>query len=255
MKNDKINCKQQLLYLIKPASKQRPYISVKGLYANLKHNEYKVKPATVNRYLATFKKNKIIFDAGRGWYSSIATPFILDLTPVKRIDSIIQKKYPLLDFSCWSTEQISRYGQHLLTKYITFLYTDRENMSSVSEFLINKGYNVYLNPSKTESKAFVIRDKTFVIRPSVKTQPTENHFVKIEGILVELFLEKDDLNLIDFNEYKEIFNNLSRQSRISLSKFLNYAKDRKSSSLIKLVESIKAEFSKNSSLVDLLKTK
>jgi hypothetical protein len=254
MKQENCNCKEQLLFFLLQAFKHLPYMSVSTLHNAVYQNKFNIKLETVNRYLITFKQNGVIFDAGRGWYSSIAEPFILDSSSVRKIVSVVSKKYPLLDFTCWSTEQISSYGHHLLTKFVTFLYIDRYSMASVYEFLIDKGYDVYSNPSKAGSKDFVIREKTIVLRPFVKTQPNVEHLVMIEGILVELFLESFDLNLIDFDEYEKIFNNLFRQYRINLAKFLGYAKDCKSSSLIKFVESIKTEFSINSSLVDLSKT-
>jgi len=140
-------------------------------------------------------------------------------------------------------------------QYVTFLYTDRDSMPSVYEFLVEKGYDVHLNPSKVEGKNFIIRSNTIVIRPSISTQPAVGHFVKIEGLLVELFLESIDLNLIDYEEYLKTFDNVIQQFRISMALFLDYAQERKSDAIIQLIESIKAEFSINSPLIDFTKSK
>lgn len=271
-----ITKKEKLLDIMKQCFQQQPYISLEVLKATMekigvkrgdtdplevtpetrrKDIKSKLKPTDLI-YLQELKQEGKIFDAGRGWYSSIADPFILDYSSVRRIVSMISKKFPLLDFSCWSTEQISRFGHHLLTKFVTFLYTDRDNLNHLCDFLIDEGFNVYSNPNKEESKDFIIRKKTIVLRPTISTQPVEEHFVKIEGILTELFLESIDLNLIDFDEYIKIFHNLSRQFRISISQFLDYIDYRqpkiknKPSLIINLVELIKVDFSINSSLIN-----
>jgi len=255
LKKNKLSGKESLLAIIKQSFNQHPYVSVPVLRKLLEQNKNKIKPATINRYLVIFKQDGVIYGAGRGWYSSISKPYPLDVLSIEKVVFEIEKKYPLLDFTCWSTEQISSYGHHLLSKYVTFLYTDRDSMPSVYEFLVEKGYDVHLNPSKVEGKNFIIRSNTIVIRPSISTQPAVGHFVKIEGLLVELFLESIDLNLIDYEEYLKTFDNVIQQFRISMALFLDYAQERKSDAIIQLIESIKAEFSINSPLIDFTKSK
>jgi hypothetical protein len=58
----------------------------------------------------------------------------------------------------------------------------------------------------------------------VTTQPVEKHFVQIEGLLVDLFVESRDLGLLDTGEYFQLFNNLTRQERVTMSTLVDYAR-------------------------------
>lgn len=64
------------------------------------------KTATLNRYMMELTAGGFVFDAGRGWYSALAEPFVLDTAPVQELIERLQKRFPLLDYSCWLTRQI-----------------------------------------------------------------------------------------------------------------------------------------------------
>ena len=87
------------------------------------------------------------------------------------------------------------------------------------------------------------------VRPKVTTQPAEDHFVTIEGLLVELFVESRDLHLVDGSEYDQILDNLTQAGRISMGRFAEYAGKRKPATT-DLLESINRKFSKNPPLID-----
>jgi len=50
-----------------------------------------------------------------------------------------------------------------------------------------------------------IRERTVVIRPRSTTQPRDGHLVTIEGLLVDLFIERRTLHLMDEGEYFRLF--------------------------------------------------
>lgn len=56
-----------------------------------------------------------------------------------------------------------------------------------------------------------IRERTVVIRPRSTTQPRDGHLVTIEGLLVDLFIERRTLHLMDEGEYFRMFANLAGQ--------------------------------------------
>ena len=70
----------------------------------------------------------------------------------------------------------------------------------------------------------------------------------IEGLLVDLFIERRTLHLMDEGEYFRLFPNLAGHSRVSLARVLDYARERRPVGL-QLFQHIKAEFVKNSALV------
>jgi Family of unknown function (DUF6577) len=247
---DNRNLKQVLRDECLPAlARKSPYFSTEAVGAWLHRRKFTCLPATLNRYLHEFKRSGGVYDAGRGWYSSLATPITLNREPVSGLVQSLNKAFPLLDFSVWSTEQIGSYGHHLLAKFVSFVHTDRDSMQSVFEFLRDNGFDAHLNPRGTTANQFAVRERTVVVRPKVTTQPAEDHFVTIEGLLVELFVESRDLNLVDGSEYYQIFDNLTRAGRISIGSLAEYAGKRKPATT-ELLESIKRKFSKNLPLID-----
>ncbi|MBI2924103.1 MAG: hypothetical protein HYY24_00165 [Verrucomicrobia bacterium] len=227
----------------------RPYVSVVAVRNDLAEAGGKLLPATLNSYLVEFTRAGLIHDAGRGWYSSLAVPFTLNREPLSSLVQQLNRAFPLLDFSCWSTEQIASSGHHLLAKFVSFVHTDRDSMQSVFEFLRDKGFDAHLNPRGAAAAHFVVRQRTVVVRPKVTTQPAEDHFVTIEGLLVDLFVERRDLRLIDSGEYFQILGNVIRAGRVLVGRLVEYAGKRKTAA-VDLLESINREFFKNSPLID-----
>jgi hypothetical protein len=182
----------------------------------------------------------ILYGAGRGWYSFVRQPFKLGPQPVKKIVSPLEKKYPLLSFSVWSTEQLRSFAHHMLTRFVTFVYTPRDAMSGIYDFLKDSGYDVWLNPRGNDARKFSIGKRTVVIRPAISRGSSREHFANIENILVDLFVEAAALNLMDEDEYFRIFGNILVAGRIDIGRLLNYAGRRKlkAESFTKRIKSI-----------------
>lgn len=182
---------------------------------------------TFKQNLNHLTKEKTIFDAGRGWYSTVADEFHLDTHPVEHIVKNIRKEFPLLEFSCWSTEQIKAYFHHLQARFVTFIYSDWDTLTTLFAQIRHKYDNIYLNPKKEEVyKNFEIGEHTLVLRPTISEAPVNKNYATIEKILVDLYLEKDRLILINGSEYDRVFKNVIRPSRINISKLLRYSKRR-----------------------------
>jgi hypothetical protein len=76
----------------------------------------------------------------------------LDTKPVEKIIALIKDEFPLLDFSCWGTEQIKSFFHHLPSQFVTFVYVDKDFLQALKDFLADNGYNIYLNLRKNEAK-------------------------------------------------------------------------------------------------------
>jgi hypothetical protein len=245
---DKIILKQVLRDECLPAlARQAAYFSVGDVRDWLRLRNLTCPPALLREYLSAFMRGGVIHDAGRGWYSRIAEPCALNEKPVARLSKEVAKAFPLLDFTCWSTEQLRSYGHLLLARFAAFIHTERDAMSSVAARLRDNGYDIHLNPRGAAARQFAIRERTVVIRPKPTTQPHDGHLVTVEGLLVELFMEVRALGLMDEGEYFRMFDNLAGYSRISLARLLDYARERRPAGL-ELQRHIKAEFLKNSAL-------
>lgn len=206
---------------------QGKYYNTEAVKTWLQKHKLRCPPATLNRYFHEFTQTGLVFAAGRGWYSSLATAFTLDHEPVSALVQELNKTFPLLDFSCWSTAQIGSYGHHLLAKFVAFVHTERDSMETVVEALRKTGWTAYLHPTRLEAtKSFRQSDKTVVVRPAVSRAPVDGKYATIEKILVDLCAETTALPLLDTGEYQRLVVNLAGHERISVAKLDQYAKRR-----------------------------
>lgn len=216
-------------YIVK-YSKKNIFFNLDEIKNYLVENQLNFKHDTLKKNIYFLKKEKKLYSAGRGWYSTIEKEFKLDKQPIEDIVQIIHSKYPLLEFSCWSTEQIKGYFQHLPSQFVTFIYSDIDYLATIKDFLIERNYNVYLNPHKQEIEKFVeLKNReNIILRPFVLGRIiNENNFDRIEKILIDLFIEIERINLINQNEYLEIISNILLNYRINISEMIDYAYNRK----------------------------
>ena len=210
-------------------ARDKYYFHINDLKKYLTEKRIKFEEDTLKKYLYLLKKNKVIHPAGRGWYSNIQKEFELNIEPTEKIVKLLIEKFPLLEFSCWSTEQLKGFFHHLPSQFITFIYTDKDFLSTLRDFLTENYYNIYLNPSKIEAEKFIeLKTKTIILRPSVSSRISkEKNLTKIEKILVDLFMEMKKISLIDKDEYIKIISNIILNYRINMAEMLDYAHNRK----------------------------
>ena len=216
--------KDTLLHVLNSAK----YTSVNGLRKRLGKTKKKILSTSLYTTLYRLVGSKTLFDAGRGWYSTIPTPFKPQYDSVKAIAEHVEKQFPQLQFSIWSSEQLQPFAHHLMSRFTTFLYTESDAIVPVTEFLQKQRHTVYPNPKQTEVEKFVIAsDRRVIVRQLVTEEPVEGHFATIEKTLIDLFLEKDRLLLMDQAEFKRIFANIIFAHRINMGRLFRYAERRK----------------------------
>ncbi|MBE0461205.1 MAG: hypothetical protein IBX60_06185 [Candidatus Aminicenantes bacterium] len=210
-------------------AKSRYYFNLQDLRNYLMQNGIDYTEENLKKSIYRTKRNKIIYGSGRGWYSTIREEFVLDTKPIERIIKLINKDFPFLKFCCWSTEQLKAFFHHLPTQFVTFIYSEKDFLSSLKDFVENNDYNVFLNPQKNEAEKFVhFRNQTVILRPSITyREPKDQHVEKIEKIIVDLYMEVKKINLIDMEEYKKIVLNIVSNHRVNMSELLDYAHNRK----------------------------
>ncbi len=206
---------------------QSRYYNAEAVNAWLQKRKLRCPPATLNRYLHEFTRARLVFAAGRGWYSSLATPFTLDREPVSSLVQELAKTFPLVEVSCWSTEQIKGAMHHLLSRFVTFVNVEADSMESVWEHLRDAGWGAWLNPRGAEAARFTVRERTVVVRRESRKSPSKEPFAPIEKLLVELCFEARDLQLMALPEFHTMLANLAGTSRILMGTLLSYAAERK----------------------------
>jgi hypothetical protein len=210
------------------------YASVKGLRKRLGNK--KIPSPSLYTTLYRLVESKMLFDAGRRWYSTIPTPHKPQYGSLQAIARQVEKQFPQLQFSVWSSEQLQRFAHHLMSRFTTFLYTESDAIVPVTEFLQNQKYTVYPNPKQTEVEKYVAAsDRRIIVRQLITEEPVDGHYATIEKTLIDLFLEKDRLFLMDSAEYKRIFENIIFAYRINMGRLFRYAERRKvKASILKL---------------------
>lgn len=206
---------------------QTKYYNTEAVKIWLNRRKLRCPQATLNRYLHAFTREGRIHDAGRGWYSSLAKPFTLDREPVSSLVRELNKTFPLVEFSCWSTEQIKGAMHHLLSRFVTFVNVEADSMESVWEHLRDAGWDAWLNPRGVEAARFAVRERTVVVRRESRKSPSKEPFAPIEKLLVELCFEARDLQLMALPEFHTMLANLAGTSRIQMGTLLSYAAERK----------------------------
>lgn len=227
MKPTRQDAKTLLRQVLEKRLALRPYVSVVDACRELARAGGKVQPATLNRYLVEFLRAGLLHDAGRGWYSSLATPFTLNREPVSSLVQLLNQTFPLVEFSCWSTEQIKGAMHHLLSRFVTFVNVEADSMESVWEHLRDAGWDAWLNPRGAEAARFTVRERTVVVRRESRKSPSKESFAPIEKLLVELCFEARDLQLMALPEFHTMLANLAGTSRIQMGTLLSYAAERK----------------------------
>ncbi len=212
---------------VEDLANQAPYFSIDAVRRWLEAQKMSYKPDTVKSYLSRQKKAGRIFDAGRGWYSTIADPYRLDTAPVQELVEQLRDAFPLLEYACWSTAQLNEILRHQLAKHVQFVYVERDAIASVADWLRESGYRPWANPRKTERQNFVIEENTVVILPLVTKSPHEDGFATIEKMLVDVLADASAFSIIHAEEFMHGIRGAIVSQRIDLASLRSYSSRRK----------------------------
>jgi len=207
----------------------RKYFSYEDIKVLLEEERIEIPPQLLKVYIFELVKTRVLFGAGKGWYSSIENAFQLNLKPVEQVIKKLEKKLPLLKFSCWSTEQLNSFTHHLMSKFVTFIYVDSDYIRNTAQVLRDAGYDIYANPVKKEiEKQFVLNRETLIVRPSISRQPGINkNYAPVEKILADFLIENEKVKIMEKSEAYGTVYNVIVSGRINISMFLSYSKRRR----------------------------
>ena len=205
-----------------------PYFSVDAARKWLSEQKMCYKPDTVNNYLSRQQRAGKVFDAGRGWYSSIEKSYQLDTAPVQKLVDTLTQEFPLLDFACWSTAQLNEMLRHQLARHVQLVYVERDAIQSVAEWLRGHGFHTFANPGKQEIvKSFFVEDNTVIVLPLTTESPCKDGFATIEKIVVDVLVDLSKFDIINIPEFIKGAQNVIKSYRIDISILKRYATRRK----------------------------
>lgn len=194
----------RVLLQLKEAS---PYFTTEAIAHRVKEIGLEIKDGTLPVYLSEATTKGLIHDAGRGWYSRLSKPVKLDPKPVAKLIRAVEKAFPLLEFTVWSTAQINPWMHHLLAHPVAFLSAPRDTLESVGDTLKELVWEVAVNPGRREAaKAIRPGEKMVVLRPTLSKQPpADGRQDAIEKVLVDLLVEASRFGLMDTSEAEGAF--------------------------------------------------
>ena len=208
------------------------YVSLVQINNFLEKEGYSYSKETIKNYIAQLKKSRVIYSAGRGYYSTIENEFKAKPDDLKEIIQLIKKKYPLLNFSIWSTKILSPFFHHTQNQFYIFFYSEIDSLPLIRDFLVENNYKAFLNPGKKDNN-FILSDNMIILRSSITRSKSQSNIAIIEKILVDYLIESERLGLIDFSEYEKVFNSIITGFRLNISYLLDYAERRKIEDKIK----------------------
>ena len=224
--NNQIGINTEAYKKLKGFCKTHKYTSLGAINIYLSELGFSYSSETIMKYLQQLKKEKIIYSAGRGYYSTIKNEFTIDSKEYQPLIAQIKNKYPLLEFSLWSTKMLASAFHHTQNIFYIFIYADSDSLIFLRDFLLNNDFHLYLNPSKNDKNIF-LKNNTIILRPGITRSKSKEMISSIEKILVDFYLECEKLNIVDLSEYKKVFTNLFSIYRINISSLLDYAERRK----------------------------
>jgi hypothetical protein len=93
--------------VLKQLQDANAYFSFREVTLRVKELDLKISAGTLRVYLTEATASGLIHNAGRGWYSRLSEPLTLDPKPVAKLVRAVEKAFPLLAFTCWSTAQVN----------------------------------------------------------------------------------------------------------------------------------------------------
>ena len=222
--------KETLSFKVLGALKERSaYFSYEEIQTAVREENLPLQDASLRVYLTEATKQGVIHDAGRGWYSRFSNPVALDPQPVAGLIRTVEKAFPLLDFTVWSTAQINPWMHHLLAQPVALLHADAGTLESVGDILRNQGWSVAVNPPPSvAAKAVRPGEKMVVLRPALSKEPSaEGRQAPIEKILVDLVVEAPLLALMDTSEAQAVAQNVIAEHLVQVSVMQRYADSRR----------------------------
>lgn len=222
--------KQSIFFRILGRLKERsPYFSFTAIQSAINEEELAIKDSSLKVYLSEAVKQGHVHDAGRGWYSRLSERVSLDPKPVAKLIRAVEKAFPLLDFTVWSTAQINPWMHHLLAQPVAFLSAAEDTLESVAETLRAQGWEPVVNPPpSTGPKAVRPSEKTVVLRPTLTKQPpSQGRQDAIEKVLVDLVAEAPRLSLMDQSEAEGVVTAILSRNLVQTAEMQSYAKFRR----------------------------
>ena len=198
-------------------------------------NEIRIKTPNIGRS-TIYQKLKLLCESGeiirthRGHFAiSKKKYYSYDLSDTaKSISTMIQGKYPLVDFQIWELYQMNEFLNHQMAKNTILVEVENMLDESIFNLLFESYPHVLLNPDMDEYYKYT-GDETIVVRKLISEAPpcySEYRQAPLEKVLVDLFGRGITGVLISRSEYRVIYEDAFKKYNINQAKLFRYARRR-----------------------------
>src|SRR5690606_813241 len=206
----------------------------------------KLSPSTISWRINQLKKEKLLFQVGRGLYTFNYKP---NFTPEaclksKRIYNRVKALYAG-EIAIWDTVMLSEISGAEISKYWVFIALTKEDMEFLFGEMLSFSKKVYLQPDKETTARYLIpQDEAIILTALISETPTERLgdylSLSIEGILVNAWFEHEQfLQPIGLDIHK-LYEQAFSKYNVNKSKLLRYAarrdKRKEINELLKTIE-------------------
>jgi hypothetical protein len=223
-----MSARSQLHELLVALGKRSAYFSYATIKLAVREAELDLKDSSLKSYLTKAVDQKIIHDAGRGWYSTLSEPIVLDSKPLRPLIKAIEKAFPLLDFTVWSTAQLNPWMHHLIAKPVAFVNVQPEAVNAVAEKLEELGWKVLADPDAEEgTRRLQPGERMVVVRRARQRAPEPvGHQARLEQVLVDVQVEVGLLPIMDPHEARQMVRQALGSGLLQVSELQRYANSR-----------------------------
>lgn len=184
---------------------------------------------TAVKYLQQLKSEKIIFSAGRGFYTSVSRDFVYPKNSrVSKLSQIIRKKFPSLDFVAWNTLYFQPYYHHQQAHNITFIEVEYDGLEPVLDAVSRFYRYVFVDTKSKEIPAgFDITKDPVIVRRIISRSPRKGNAPGVEKMLVDLFAVKNKYGIMSDADYWQLWETIFSLYRINIPELLDYTSRRR----------------------------
>jgi hypothetical protein len=221
-------------------------VSTDDLHRFYQIEEPDIKKTTVNWRIYQLVQNGILQRIGKGKFVvGTSIYYVPEISPIeKRINKIIQKEFPFIQYCIWNSAKLNEFLQHQISFQCTVVEVEKEVVESVYYALKDQFDQTFRKPSigmveeiiSTQKNSIVI--KTLISESplqTIKNIPTSS----LEKLLVDLYCDKNMFYFLHGNELVHVYQNAFEKYTINRSKLLRYANRRqKKIQIDELIESI-----------------
>jgi len=204
--------------------------STRELIAFLKKQYPELQESTLGWKINQLKKEELIFQVGRGFYSFTQKPEFEPLLSLrsKRLYNKVKKLVPKLEICIWELGMLDQILEKETDRYLVFIAAKKEELEMLFSEMLGFSKKVFLNPNKTTIDRYVLPvEEAILLVPLVTETPlveiNDTLMPTLEGLLVNAYIKNDLILEPIGSSLEQLFRQAFKKYKVNQSKLLRYA--------------------------------